>query len=91
MDYEQDDLVIKKAFRARTIYHDLSFFLSFFITLPDAFDIAVSRSTQDACHKEHSIWLSSPRVIRCSVIRASDQFTDGNWFDSCTGLRYYSL
>ena len=35
------------------------------------------------------IWRSSPRVLRSSVVRASDRCRKGHRFNSCRGLRFF--
>ena len=35
------------------------------------------------------IWPSSPRVLRSSVVRASDRCRKGHRFNSCRGLRFF--
>ena len=53
--------------------------LSLFITTHDAFDITDPSSVQDA------------GVSRSSVVRASDRCAEVHGFDSCRGLRFFSL
>ena len=40
---------------------------------------------------EPCVWHSSPRVLRSSVVRASDRCTEGHRFNSCRGLRFFRL
>ena len=35
--------------------------------------------------REPCIWPSWPRVVRCSVVRASDRCKEGHRFHSCRG------
>ena len=38
---------------------------------------------------EPCVWSNPPRVLRSSVVRASDQCTEGHWFNSCRGPRFF--
>ena len=38
---------------------------------------------------EPCIWPSWPRVLRSSVVRASDRCTEDHMFNSCRGLRFF--
>ena len=69
------------------IYH-----LSFCIITHGAFDIADPSSMQDACHNELSKYdLAHHESPSSSVVRAPNRCTGGHGFDSCWGLRFFSL
>ena len=38
---------------------------------------------------EPCVWSNSQRVLRSSVVRASDQCTEGHWFNSCREPRFF--
>ena len=55
----------------------------------DTSDILAVRRT--LVIREPCISPSSPRVLRSSVLRASDPCMEGHRFNSCRGLRFFSL
>ena len=55
----------------------------------DDFDIADPSSTQDACHTWTFFCPSSSRVLRSSVVRASDRWTEGPKFSSYRELSFF--
>ena len=80
------DHIISHFFTELKIYHH-----SLFITHMTISTLVVLAVCRMHVIHEPCVWHSSPRVLRSSVVRASDRCTEGHRFNSCRGLRFFRL
>ena len=66
-----------------------TYHLSLFITHMTILTLLIPAVHRMHVIHEPCIWSNSPRVLRSSVVRASDQCTEGHWFNSCRGPRFF--
>ena len=78
------DHIISLFFTELKIYHP-----PFFYHTHDNFDIADAAVRRTHVIHEPCIWPSPPRVLRTSVVRASDRCMEDHRFSSCWGLRFF--
>ena len=78
------DHIISHSFTELKIYHH-----SLFITHMTISTLVVLAVCRTHVIHEPCIWHSWPRVLRSSVIRASDRCTEDHRFNTCRGLRFF--